>query len=149
MRLAEAEKEKARKVKKIDEAIWLINHENFDEALVLFQELRKEDPNSSIAAYYLGLTLKQVQRYKEAKPELEAAATLTPRVDNAIPELIDLLFKLEEFDEAKKWIETAEKDNIAPAQTAFIKGMILLRENKDTDATIAAFDKAKSLDESL
>ncbi|MDO8536137.1 MAG: hypothetical protein Q7S30_03925 [Candidatus Omnitrophota bacterium] len=135
--------------KKLDKAIWLFKHENYEEALIFLQELRRDDPQSSITAYYLGLTLKQLQRYKEARPQLEAAATLTPKIGNAVPELIDLLYKLDQLDEAKKWIDVAEKAGITPSQTAFMKGLILLKEDKDINAAIDAFNKAQSLDEAL
>lgn len=135
--------------KKLDKAIWLFKHENYEEALIPLQELRRDDPRSSVTAYYLGLTLKQLQRCKEAKPHLEAAATLTPKIGNAVSELIDLLYKLDQLDEAKRWIDIAEKAGIAPSQTAFMKGLILLKEDKDINAAIAAFDKAQSLDELL
>src|SRR3972149_2663064 len=41
--------------------------ENFEEALELLVKARKEDPASSLAAFYLGLTYKQLMNYKEAK----------------------------------------------------------------------------------
>ena len=135
--------------KKLDKAIWLFKHENYEEALAPLQELRKEDPQSAMTAYYLGMTLKQLQRCSEARSHLEAAATLTPKIDNAVPELIDLLYKLDRLDEAKKWIDIAEKEGTAPAQTVFMKGLVLLKEDKDIPAAIAAFDKAQSLDGQL
>jgi hypothetical protein len=136
-------------VNTLDKAVWLYEHENYEEALVPLQELRINEPQSPIIAYYLGMTLKQLQRYDEARPHLEAAAVCTPRINNAIPELIDLLYKLDKFDEAIKWIDKAEKDEISPAQITFMKGLILLKENKDIDTIIAAFDKAQSLDEQM
>ncbi|MCX5666957.1 MAG: tetratricopeptide repeat protein [Candidatus Omnitrophica bacterium] len=141
--------EKPVEEKKMDKAIWLFKHENYEEALVPLQELRAEDPQSGMIAYYLGVTLKQLQRLKDARPHLEAAAALTPKIGNAVPELIDLLYKLDRLDEAKGWIDVAEKEGAAPSQTAFMKGLILLKEDKDIPAAIAAFDKAQSLDESL
>ncbi|MFH1189368.1 MAG: hypothetical protein V1682_01605 [Candidatus Omnitrophota bacterium] len=135
--------------KKLDRAIWLYNHENYDEALLPLQELLNENPRSSAVAYYLGMTLKQLQRYKAAAFYLESAATLKPRVDNAVIELIDILFKLERIEETKKWVEIADKDGIAPAQIAFMKGLIFFKENKDIDSIIAEFNKAQKLDESL
>lgn len=134
---------------KLDRAVWLYDHENYDEALIPLQELRTGDPGSSTVAYYLGLTLKQMQRYKEARPHLEAAATLSPKINYAVPELIDLLYKLDEIEDAKKWVAVAEAEGVAPAQIAFMKGLILLKENKDVDGAIASFDKAGELDESL
>src|SRR4030042_4827151 len=40
--------------------------ENFEEALAILINARKEDPASSLAAFYLGLTYKQLMNYKDA-----------------------------------------------------------------------------------
>ena len=135
--------------KKLEEGIWQYKHENYEEALVILKEAREEDPSSSITAYYLGLTYKQLQDYKKAKPELEAAVTLKPHIKGALIELIDLLYKSDNTKEAKKWIQVAEKENVRPAQTAFLKGMVLLKEGSDLDGAIASLEKAKELDETL
>ncbi len=51
------------------------------------------------------------------------------------------------MEEAKKWIDVAEKNNIFPAKTAFLKGMVLQKEGKHAQA-IDAFEKSKKLDKS-
>ncbi len=133
----------------LEQAIWLYKHENFEEALTLLKKLRDKDPQSSMAAYYLGITYKQLQDYVEARPHLEAALTLQPKVKNALPELIDVLYQTDQTDEAKKWLEIAEKEGVNPAQVAFFKGLILLKEGKDPDGARVAFARAVELDESL
>jgi hypothetical protein len=35
-------------------AIWLYEHENYEEALAILKRLRREEPGSSLIAYYLG-----------------------------------------------------------------------------------------------
>jgi tetratricopeptide (TPR) repeat protein len=134
---------------KLDKALWLFKHENYEEALVPLQELRAEYPKSTMVAYYLGMTLKKLERYDEARLYFEFAATNAPRMVNAIPELIDLLYKLDRLDEAKRWIDKAETEGVAPAQIAFMKGLVLLKDNEDIPAALAAFDNAQSLDGSL
>ncbi|MFH1594323.1 MAG: tetratricopeptide repeat protein [Candidatus Omnitrophota bacterium] len=134
--------------KKIDRAMWLFQHEEYEEALILLKEVRREEPESSNAAFYLGLTYKRLQNYLEAIPHLEAAATLRPIVKNAIPELIDVLYQSGKIEEAKKWIERAETESINPAQITFYKGLVLLKE-EDTEGAIMAFEEAERLDESM
>ena len=48
----------------LEQGITYYRQENFDEALPILQKARKEDPSSSLAAYYLGITYKQLQDYK-------------------------------------------------------------------------------------
>jgi len=134
---------------KLERAMWYYQHENFEEALVLFKELRQEEPNSSNIAYYLGVTYKQLQDYPAARPHLEAATALQPPAKNALPELIDLLYQMDKTEEAKERIAQAERESVTPAQTAFFKGLISLKEGKDADAAIASFEQAEKLDESL
>jgi len=134
---------------KIDKAVTLYQHDNFEEALALLKELRAGDGQSSTIAYYLGLTFKKMQNFVEARSALEAAAALSPPVDNAIPELIDVLYQIDEIDEAKKWIFRARERSIAPAQVSFLNGVVLLKEGKDVEGSITAFDEAEKLDPAL
>src|SRR4030066_254800 len=50
--------------------------ENFEEALEILKKARKEDPASSLAAFYLGLTYKQLMNYKEVSANFRDAVTL-------------------------------------------------------------------------
>ncbi len=134
---------------KLEKAQWLYQHENYEEALALLNQLRTEQPQSSEVAYYLGLTYKRMQDFLAAKPHLEAAATLKPSVKNALLELIDLLYQCDQVDETKKWIAFAEKESITPAQTAFFKGLVLLKEGKDPQGAINSFEEAEKLDPTL
>ena len=72
----------------LEQGITYYRQENFDEALPILQKARKEDPSSSLAAYYLGITYKQLQDYKSAKPNLIDAVTLTPKIKEALVELV-------------------------------------------------------------
>jgi len=139
----------AQEKEKLDKAISLYQHQNYEEALVILKDLRDQYPGSSSAAYYLGITYKQMQDFVSAKPQLEAAATLNPPVSNAVIELIDLLYQMEDIEGAKKWIAKAEQESIAPGQTMFLKGLVLLKEQKDPEKALEAFDAAVKLDSSL
>ncbi|MFH1754058.1 MAG: tetratricopeptide repeat protein [Candidatus Omnitrophota bacterium] len=132
-----------------EQGIWHFKHENYEEALAFLIKAREEDPDSSLAAYYLGVTYKRMQDYKSARPHLEAAVSQKPKVKGALIELIDLLYRLGEIEEAKKWIAVAEEEGIRPAQTAFLKGLALLKEGDDIDGAVASLSNARKLDDSL
>lgn len=122
-----------------------LQQENFEEAVEDLKKAREKDPKSSTAAYFLGVAYKKTQNYKEAKDNLNDAIKLTPAVKEAVIELADTLYQLGETEDALKQLELAEKEDIAPSQTAFLKGMVLLKLGKNIDA-IESFKKAKSLD---
>jgi len=132
----------------LEKGIGQFKHENYDEALPTLKQTRQEDPSSTLAAYYLGLNYKQLQDYKSAIPHLTDAVTHTPKIVGALIELIDCLYQVGEYKEALKWVAEAEREGLRPAQVAFLKGLILLRQNKSEEA-IAAFTQAKQLDISL
>jgi len=123
------------------------NADNYEEAIEIFQKIRAADPGSSQAAFFLGLTYKQINDFQHALQPLQDAATLKPSIKEAVVELIDVLYRLDKMEEAKKWIDVAEKNNIFPAKTAFLKGMVLQKEGKHAQA-IDAFEKSKKLDKS-
>lgn len=132
----------------LERGIGQYKHENYEEALILLKKARQEQPQSSLAAYYLGLTYKQLQDYKEAAGYLEDAVTYSPKIVGALMELIDCYYQLNQTEEAKKWLVEAEKEGIRPAQTAFLKGLVLVREGESTSA-VEAFKNAKNLDKSM
>lgn len=122
--------------------------ENFEEAVEYLLEARKKLPGSSVAAFYLGLSYKQTGIYRQALSNFKDALSLTPPVTDAYTELIDVLYNLNEFKEAKEWIAKAEKEGIKPAYISFLKGMVFAKEDNNKGA-IEAFKKAKELDSSL
>ena len=132
----------------LEEGISYYRGENYDEALEVLKKAREVDPTSTLAAYYLGLTYKQIQDYKQAKQHLEDAVTLTPKIKGALLELVEVLYQLGELEEAKRYIGIAEKEGIRPAQTAFLKGLALIKEGRNLEA-VEAFEEAKKLDRSL
>ncbi len=132
----------------LEKGIGQYKHENYDEALITLKKARGEEPASTLAAYYLGLTYKQLQDYSEAVPALRDAVTNSPKIKGALIELIDCLYQLGQLDEAKRWIREAEREGIRPAQVAFLKGLVLVKED-DTRAAIDSFKNAKELDKSM
>jgi len=133
------------------QGIELYKQEQYGQAAKVLGEARKEDPKSSMAAFFLGLSYKQLMDYQQALPHLRDAVNLSPRIKEALVELIEVLYQLYESglaEEAKRWIEVAEKEDIFPAKVAFLKGLILVKEGKHLPA-IEAFEKAKTLDPTL
>ncbi|MCF6290592.1 MAG: tetratricopeptide repeat protein [Desulfobacterales bacterium] len=125
--------------------------ENYEEAAQILEQVRVMVPASTSAAFFLGLTYKQMQDYPRAVKNLRDAVTLTPRIKEALVELVEVLYRLPEPEnlvEAEKWLQVAEQVKIFPAKTAFLKGLVLLKGNKSR-AAITAFEKAKTLDQSL
>jgi tetratricopeptide (TPR) repeat protein len=132
----------------LDKGIAEFKAENYEEALEFLIKAREEQLTSSMAAYYLGMTYNQMGEYREASKHLRDAIRLTPSVKEAYPELIQALSNLNELKEAKDWITQAEQEDVKPGQIKYLKGLILLKEGKNSEA-IDAFKKAKRMDSSL
>jgi len=132
----------------LEKGIGQYKHENYDEALATLKKAREEEPSSTLAAYYLGLTYKQLQQYKESVPPLREAVTNLPKIKGALIELIDSLYQLGQLDEARQWISEAERESIRPAQVAFLKGLVLIKDGNIPDA-VDSFKTAKELDKTM
>lgn len=129
----------------LSEGIRQYQEENYEEAIEILKKARQEDPSSSTAAFFLGMSYKQTGDLLNAAPAFQDASTLKPAVKEAVVELIDALVQLERFDEALVWIDTAERNGIYPAKVSFLKGMTLMRQRR-FDQAVTAFEKAKELD---
>lgn len=122
--------------------------ENYEEALVILQQAKQQRPDSSIASYYLGLTYKQMGNSREAAASLKDAVGLTPSVPEAYPELIEVLYNINELDKASDLIKKSEVQGTVSGRILFLKGLVLSKEGKDTQA-LEAFKEAKKLQPSL
>ena len=135
----------------LETGIELYKQEKYKSAIDVLQQVREQDPYSSAAAFFLGLAYKQQSAYEKAAIHLRDAVTLTPRIKEALPELIEILTRMggkENLDEAGKWLDVAKEVEIYPAKVAFLEGMVLQRSGDDLKA-IEYFEKAKSLDPSF
>jgi len=132
----------------LQEGIDQYRQENYEESVEVLIKARKEDPNSSVAAFFLGMAYKQTMDYQKAFGHFKDAVNLTPRIKEALPELIDVGIQIGELDEAKKWIAVGEEENIFPSKIAFLKGLLFKEEGKYGES-VAAFEKAKSIDPSI
>ncbi len=132
----------------LEEGISYYRQENYDEAIAVLKKVRAQDPRSTLAAYYLGLCYKQIQDFKKAEPHLTDAVTFTPKIKGALLELIEVAYQLDDVAKAEKYVAVAEQEGIRPAQTAFLKGLVLLKKGDNLSA-VSSFEKAKSLDATL
>jgi TolA-binding protein len=121
---------------------------NYEEAFDLLVKARARDPKSSVAAYYLGATLKRMQRFNDAIPHLRDAVTLQPPVDQAFLELADAYYAVDRTDEALHALAVSERQGIEPGQTAFLKGLVYAKKRKHADAVVF-LEKAKAIDSKL
>ena len=100
--------------------------ENYEEAVEILEKARQQDPKSSTAAFFLGLTYKQIFAYDKAADNLRDAVSLEPKIRDALVELIEVLYRAktkESLAEAKSWIAIAEEQEIHPAKVAFLEGL--------------------------
>lgn len=131
----------------LDRGIQHYRNENFEEALDIFLQAYKASPSTTLS-FYIGLTYKQTGELRKAKEYFIESLTKTPKVFDSYVELIEILYSLDEIDEAKRWLMDAKEQKIMPAKIAYLEGLILLKENKNTEA-IKAFEEAKTLDPQL
>ncbi len=121
---------------------------NLEEAIDTLKAVRKKDPASTTAAFFLGMAYKQAMDFANAAIHLEAAVTLLPHIREAVVHLVDALYRLEKLPEAKKWIEVAEQEGISLPDVTYLKGLVLAKENQNQRA-VETFEKAKRLDTNL
>jgi tetratricopeptide (TPR) repeat protein len=132
----------------VEQGLTEFNQENYEEALPFLLEAWSADKGSARTAYYIGLTYKAMEKYPEAVPYLREAASLTPRVDEGVVELIDVLYHTNNIIEAEKWIAFADKEGISTPRLNFLKGMALAKRGR-LDEAVLAFETAKKLDSGL
>lgn len=134
--------------KNLADGIAQYKEENYEEAIEMLAEVRRLEPAFSEAAFFLGMAYKQVMDYPKAEMNLRDAVTLAPKIKEALLELADVLYQQNKLEEASQWLKVAENEGIFPARTAFLKGLVLLKENKNS-AAVASFEKAKQLDQTF
>lgn len=128
----------------LEQGIGQYKAENYEEAIPILLKAVKENPRSSIPAFFLGLSYKQTMDYEQAFTHFRNSVALTPKIKEAVVELIELSVELNRTQEAEEWLKLAEKEHIFPARTAFLKGLLLKKKRKYQEAA-ASFEKAKKL----
>jgi len=121
---------------------------NYEEAFDALTLAREQDPRSATAAYYLGLTLKKMQRLDQAISELLASVTLQPPVKEGFLELADAYYVMDKFDEALRALNIAAQERLDQGQIEFLRALVYMKK-KDYPAAKAGFEKAKAADQKL
>ncbi|MBF0464476.1 MAG: tetratricopeptide repeat protein [Nitrospirae bacterium] len=129
----------------ISEGIEQFKAENYEEALELLKKAQQEQPATSVISYYLGITFKKIGDLKSAEKYLKESLHYVPPMKEAYVELIGTLYVSNKLEEALQWIQKAENNDVVPGQIAFLKGLVLLKDDDNSEA-ITAFKKAKELD---
>ena len=132
----------------LEEGIAQYRAENFEEALALLEKARAEEPESSVAAFYLGMARKQGGDLTGAIKDLTDAANLKPPVLDAYLELADAHHVAGDDVKALEWAKRSEAAGVRPGRSAFLKGVILAGLGKGDEA-LRAFEQAKRLDATL
>ncbi|MCF8079362.1 MAG: tetratricopeptide repeat protein [Desulfobacterales bacterium] len=125
--------------------------ENYEEAAEILENARRQNPKSSTAAFFLGLTYKQLFEYQKAADQFRSSLSLEPKIKEALVELIEVLYRIKtekSLKEAKSWIAVAEREGIFPAKVAFLEGLILQQEGENQEA-IRSFERSIALDPSF
>ena len=94
----------------LKQAIEQYKQENYEEAIAILIEVRKQEPSSTAAAFFLGLSYKQAMDFARAADNLRDAVTGSPPIKEALVELIEVLYRRPEdkhLKEARKWLTVA------------------------------------------
>ena len=122
--------------------------ENYEEAVEFLKQARAQQPDSSLPAFYLGLTYKQMGLYEESVGELKEAIRLAPPIPGVYADLVEVLYHQNKFKEALAWIAKAEQEGSKPGRIFLLKGLIFHQEGRYQNA-LEAFKQAKEIDPSL
>lgn len=119
---------------------------DYTRAVELLERAQQKEPDSSAAAFFLGMAHKQSGDFEEALVQLRRSVRLEPKIKEALVELIDVLYKLyspKNAEEAFEWIEVAEEQGIYEGKVAFLKGLFLQKEERYEEA-VESFERASS-----
>ena len=132
----------------LEKGIAEFNAENYEESVVLFEKAYKENPKDPKITFYLGRSHSEVQNYGEAVRFFRETLNLDPKAADPKFFLAEALYNSGNQEEALQTVEGAIRDGVRPSQSYYLKGQILLKMKKNSEA-VEAFSKAKQLDPSL
>lgn len=124
------------------------NAENYEEALVLFEEAYKDIKTDPKITTYIGRTHREMQNFPEAVRFFKETLKLDKKVGDSSFLLADVLFNTREYEEALTMVDTALGEGIRLPESNHLRGQILSKLKRNSEA-IEAFEKAKSLDPML
>ncbi|MDH3974887.1 MAG: DUF2860 family protein [Deltaproteobacteria bacterium] len=117
------------------------NNENYEEAIESLLKAVQKMPSSAEAAYYTGLTYKELLHNNSAKDYLKKALSLKPSMTEIYVPLAEVLYSLGKRVEAEKYLKKANSKGIKSARASYLKGLILLDRGKKKEAA-RAFQRA-------
>lgn len=110
------------------------HQENFEEAIVSLLKASRENPSSAEAAYYTGLTYRELLNYESAKTWLNKALSLKPSLTEAYVPLAEVLYSFGETGEAEKYLEKAGEQGSRSARASYLSGLILSDQGEKKEA---------------
>ncbi len=116
--------------------------ENYDEAVADLTQSWQQGPRTAEKAFLLGQAYRLMLNYPTAKEYLEEAVRLAPNDRGAQLSLADTLLALEQPKEAKAILLKLEASGYEPGKTAFLLGMVAIKENRYSEA-LEYFRKAQ------
>ncbi len=126
----------------VQQAVQNIQQENYDEAIALLTQAWEKGTRTPDKAFLLGQTYRLMLNYPKAKQYLEEALRLKPNYPQAQLMLADTLLAIDRPKEALPILEKLEASGYEPGQTAFLLGMVQVKEGKYSEA-LGHFRKAQ------
>lgn len=122
--------------------------ERYSQALALFEQAVKADPEDAYARYYRGVTRGRLGDYAGAVADLRGVANTHPSLKQAALELGVALTQTGQFAEAVPWLERAQRVPSTEARASLFLGIAQLRLEQRAAARLN-FERAESSDASL
>jgi tetratricopeptide (TPR) repeat protein len=132
----------------LEKGIKEFKEENYEEALVFFEMAYKKSPKDPRITSYLGIVHREMQNYSQAVKFFKETLALDPKAADIKFFLADTLIGMGSYEEALVVADAAVRENIRPAQSYYLKGLILLKLKRNDEA-VTAFKKSKELDPAL
>lgn len=118
------------------------------QALELFDQAVGADPEDGYARYYRGVTHGRLENFATAVSDLREALSRKPNLDQGALELGFALVKMEQYQEAVKWLQQAQGAEQLEGQASLFLGLAQLRLGR-TDAARANFQRAAAREPEL
>jgi tetratricopeptide (TPR) repeat protein len=112
---------------------------NYDKAIQLLDQARKQDPDSAVALRYLGHALFRVKRAKEAMGHIRRAIDLAPDDKESLFTLAECYYEANQADQALRLFRHLRTDPVMGPQACLLSGTINL-EQRQEDAAIQDFE---------
>jgi tetratricopeptide (TPR) repeat protein len=118
----------------VQQAVQNIQQENYDEAIAQLTQAWEKGTHTPDKAFLLGQAYRLMLNYPKAKQYLEEALRLKPNFPQAQLMLADTLLALDRPKDALPILEKLENSGYEPGQTAFLLGMVQVKEGKYSEA---------------